>query len=371
MDMAALSSRERLLRLLNWEPIDRVPISAYEINPWNKQDWYSLQPSYSTLCDYIRAHTDCLWMVSAPARNKAEWPETITRWREGKSEFTRRVTHTPKGDLQWVSRVDDDLYTRWALEYPFKEIGDVDRFLSLPWEFDGCDMSEIERAQREIGDNGILLCDIDDPICMPPDLFEFGNFLVAIMEYRSKVRQLMDVLLERILTALEYQLQHGAGPLWRLVGPEYATPPYLPPEIFRELVLEYDRPIVDLIHRYGGKVRLHCHGRVSQVLDMFVELGVDGTDPLEPQPQGDIELAEAKLRVGDQLILFGNMELAWLENCTPEEIDRHVRGMMDSAKEGGGYVLLPTAAPISAPLKPQTERNYIQMIDSALKHGRY
>ncbi|MFH1737930.1 MAG: uroporphyrinogen decarboxylase family protein [bacterium] len=369
--MPTLTSRDRLHRLLDRKPIDRVPISTYEINPWDKENWYTRQPSYGTLNEYIRTHADCIWLVGAPIRNKAEWAETATHWREGKSQYTRRVVHTPKGDLQWVYRVDDDLFTTWQVEHPFKEIEDVDRYLSLPWEFGGCDMSEIERAQREIGDNGIVMCDISDPICTPPDLFEFGHFLVTVFENRSKLRQLMDVLHERILQALEYQLEHGAGPLWRLVGPEYATPPYLPPELFRELVVEYDRPIVDLIHRYGGKVRLHCHGCVSQVLDMFVEIGADGTDPLEPPPQGDIELAEVKRRVGDKMILFGNMELAWLEYCSPEEIDGHVRGMMESAKEGGGYVVLPTAAPINIPLKPQTERNYIQMIDSTLKYGGY
>ncbi len=366
-----LSSRQRLLGVLDRKPIDRVPISTYEINPWDQKNWYSQQPSYARLCEHIREHTDCIWLAKAEPRNKATWPETVTRWRDGKSEYIHKVIHTFKGDLQWTYRVDDDLYTTWLMEHPFKTIEDVDRYLSLPWEFDGCAMSEVERAQREIGENGIVMCDIDDAICSPPDLFEFGHFLVVAYEHRKKLRELMDVLQERILTALEYQLERGAGPLWRLVGPEYATPPYLPPALFRELVVDYDRPIVDLIHRYGGKVRLHCHGKISQVLDMFLELGVDATDPLEPPPQGDIELAEVKRRVGDRLVLFGNMELLWLEQCTPQEIDRHVRTMMESAKEGGGYVVLPTAAPINIPLRSQTERNYIQMIDSALKYGEY
>ncbi|HPA48078.1 MAG TPA: uroporphyrinogen decarboxylase family protein [bacterium] len=366
-----MTSRKRLTGLLNRESIDRVPISSYEINPWDRENWYARQPSYARLCEHIRSHADCLWMVGAPGFNNAECPETVTEWRDGKSLYTKRIIRTPKGDLQTVTRVDDDLHTIWMVEHPFKSIEDVDRYLSVPWEFGGCDMSGIERAKREIGDNGILLCDISDPICTPPDLFEFGNFLVAVFEHRKKLRELMDFLQERILTELEYQLQHGAGPFWRMYGPEYATPPYLPPELFKELVVDYDRPIIDLIHRYGGKVRLHCHGRISEVLDYFVEMGADATDPIEPPPQGDIELAEVKRRVGDKMILFGSMELCWLEYCTPQQIDEHVRVMMESAKEGGGYAILPTAAPINIPLKPETERNYIQMIDSALKYGQY
>jgi len=34
--MKWMTSRERLIGLLNWEPIDRVPISSYEITPWDR-----------------------------------------------------------------------------------------------------------------------------------------------------------------------------------------------------------------------------------------------------------------------------------------------------------------------------------------------
>ena len=39
---------------------------------------------------------------------------------------------------------------------------------------------------------------------------------------------------------------------------------------------------------------------------------------------------------------------------------------MRSAKEGGRYVIMPTAAPINEDLSPVTERNYEVMIETAL-----
>jgi thiazole synthase ThiGH ThiG subunit len=44
---------------------------------------------------------------------------------------------------------------------------------------------------------------------------------------------------------------------------------------------------------------------------------------------------------------------------------------MASAKEGGGYVIMPTAAPINSPLQKKTEENYLRFIDAALEWGRY
>jgi hypothetical protein len=44
---------------------------------------------------------------------------------------------------------------------------------------------------------------------------------------------------------------------------------------------------------------------------------------------------------------------------------------MDAAKDGGGYVLMPTAAPINIPLAPQTEANYLAYLEAAREFGVY
>ena len=44
-----------------------------------------------------------------------------------------------------------------------------------------------------------------------------------------------------------------------------------------------------------ARIHVHCHGNVGTLLDSFVAMGVDSTDPVEPPPQGDIDIAEAKI----------------------------------------------------------------------------
>ena len=48
-----------------------------------------------------------------------------------------------------------------------------------------------------------------------------------------------------------------------------------------------------------------------------------------------------------------------------------MRQAMTDAKAGGGFILMPTAAPINVPLSPRTEANYLQMIESAWRYGQY
>ncbi len=92
---------------------------------------------------------------------------------------------------------------------------------------------------------------------------------------------------------------------------------------------------------------------------------------LRPSGGGDVTLAEVKERTRGRLCLFGNIELRDLEHSPPERVESIVKQAMEEAKAGGGFVLMPTAAPINVPLAKRTEENYLRFIDAGLKYGRY
>ena len=160
--------------------------------------------------------------------------------------------------------------------------------------------------------------------------------------------------------------------LYRIVGPENFTPLYLPPAMFRRFVVPHVTEMTRLIHARGGKVRLHCHGKMARVLDMILETGCDGIDPCEPPPDGDIALDEVKRRCHARGVsVWGNIELKLLEHGTPAQVRAEVRKIMGQAKDGGGLVLMPTAAPINVPLSTQTEANHQAFIQAGFEFGGY
>jgi len=155
------------------------------------------------------------------------------------------------------------------------------------------------------------------------------------------------------------------GRLWRIVGPEYASPPFLPPRLFCEYVTRYDTPIVQAIQRYGGYARMHSHGRLKLILSHILETGCDGLDPIEPPPQGDMELSEVRQRYGEQLVLFGNLEISDIENLPTAEFERKVRAALEqgTAGKGRGFVLMPSSCPYGRVLSPLTLQNYLSMVE--------
>ena len=376
-----MTGAERCLAVLRGELPDRVPVSTYELVGWDSTAWENREPSYARLMEAVRRDTDCLyrWGPDWPKRGLGYFLTATEEVRadkqvrqEGTDEKTLHTVHTPKGDLTCRTSVRQGIHTTWTEEHFVKTGEDIERVLSIPYVRQGPpDVSDLARAQRELGDRGIILADVSDAICQVAPLFDFGEFTVWALTERRTVRRLLDYFHERIMDRLKMQLEAGVGPLWRLVGAEYATPPYLPPELFAEYVVPYDREMTELIHRHGGWARIHCHGKIANVVEHLLAIGADSLDPVEPPPQGDIEFAEAKRRLGERMTLMGNLELAMLETATVEEVRAEVRKTMQAGKPGGRFVLMPTAAPIDVPLNKRTEENYLAFMETAKELGEY
>ena len=365
-----MTRRERLMATLRGEIPDRVPINLYELNDNGCAPWNMTEPSYKRLMEVILSKTE--WMPFwYPAVTREEYkPPTAQQVEEGDFHVTRTTIPTPLGDLTTTTKFTPSVQTSWTTEHLLKSKDDVRKYLSLPHKVLSVDASSHKLLEAYVGDRGVTLCDTADPVCILASLFEMGDFTVFAMEEPELAREVCDLEFGKIMAVLAASLEQGAGPIYRVYGPEYATPPYLPPSVFRELVHPYLKEMAALMHKHGVYCRVHCHGNIRHVLDMMVDAGADAIDPAEEPPSGDITMREIKEKY-PRLTIFGNMQLKYLEQESETQIADRVKYMMDQAKAGGHYVLLPTAAPINIPLSPVTERNYIRMIETALDYGRY
>ena len=371
-----MNSRERLLIALAGGTPDRVPVSTYELVGYNSRHFENQDPSYTRLMDVIRRETDCIAMWE-PASNAtflesaAPVEMKVDEWREGDSRVCRKTLHTPRGELTQCTRVVDNVHTVWQVEHWCKSLEDVDRALSTPYAPLDYDFTDLARLRGEVGDHGIIIVSPADPLWLTADLMSFGDYTMWAMFETEHFTRTLEVLHARNMENLSRMLCAGVVDGYRICGPEYATPPFLPPELFRKFVVPFVTEMIDLIHQHGAHARVHCHGRIAEVLDMIIETGADSLDPCEPPPDGDISLADLKRRAGRSLCLLGNLEVRELECGTPGEIRTRVRECMETAKEGGGYIIMPSAAPYGTPLPARAEANYMAFIESALEHGRY
>ena len=371
-----LSSRTRLLKILKGEEIDRVPISLYEFDGFY-DDWIHLNKEYVEILEYAKGKTDKMYFWSPQTSKPVLFygvidEECISReiWRDGKSVYTRITLETPRGTVEKISRRDDNIHTSWTIKYFCRDVKDAQKILSIPYEPWRPGLDSFFTLDRKLGDDGIILGDIADPLCLTVGLFGLSRFLKLYMRNREVIFDLMDFFQERICNYLEYILKNGAVTLYRICGPEYATPPYLHPKEFDRLVNSYDSEMIDLIHKYGGYARLHSHGKIKRVLPYIGRMSIDAIDPLEPPPDGDVELREARKILGSDVVLIGNIEERLLELGSKREIEKQVRKAIKEGSSDGGFILSPTAMPIVTPLRRKAQQNIIHYIDCGLKYGK-
>ena len=114
----------------------------------------------------------------------------------------------------------------------------------------------------------------------------------------------------------------------------------LSPPLFREFSVPYLREICDAVHAGGGYLVSHHHGRCRDILDDIAGYGTDVIEPLEAPPTGDVDLAEAKQRVGDTCCLKGNVgTVDVLLQGTVADVEQAVKDCMAAAKDGYGFIL--------------------------------
>ena len=384
-----LTRRERLLRSLRGEPVDRPPVCFYEINGYDERpddaDAYNIytHPSWLPLIELARDHSDRIVMRGVPFADAPGSPYAhLGAWEQVETGGARfGAFRLPLGGKQPETtapaaafglertRRDRDTNTTWTVEHLIKTAGDLRAFLDLPFADPGStpDPRGFLRAEADLGDSGLVMVDTADPLCLAAQMFDMAAFTVIALTEPRLFRQVLDKFAAWLLPRVQQTARALPGRLWRIYGPEYASPPYLPPRLFGEYVSPYVREMTGAIHAGGGYARVHCHGNIRRLLDEITATGCDAIDPIEPPPQGDIQLAEVRRLYGGRLTLFGNLEASDLEMLpTPAFREKIRRALREgTAGSGRGFVLMPSSCPYGRELPPLALANYRAMVEEA------
>lgn len=376
-----MNRKERLLRSVAGSAVDRPAVSFYEIDGFSQRiddpDPFNIfnDPSWRPLIELAAAKTDRL--VRTPAavcrngRRLGILPDGLEEVRIEEGD-RRRVRHTAikvagGGVLTGTYLTEADVDTTWCTEHPVKNADDLRRWIELPdEELSGSPVvKEVLRIEAALGDTGVAMLDIADPLCRVAQLMPMEEYTVIALTEPELFTRALEKAARFVLWNTEKVAAALPGRIWRIVGPEYASPPYLPPAFFRDYVTRFDREMCRSILKYGGYPRLHCHGRIGEILDDIVATGCVALDPVEPPPQGDVALATVRAKYGDRLTLFGNLEASDIENLSEAAFRAKVRQAIaaGTAGRGRGFVLMPSACPYGRKLPAAALRNYEVMIE--------
>ena len=373
-----MTRRERLLSTLQGLPVDRPAVNFYKISAgvldpddpddfsfYGDPDWRSLIHLAEERSDIIRYGRP---IFTQSADNPREKFFSTREYRQSDSRFVETTIRIGGRELKQVQRRDKDFDTKWTTEHFLKDMDDVEAYLELPDEVFSYDVSaaNLQAEDMAIGDKGIVMVELHDPLLHAASLFSMSDYLVFAITEPSKFHRLLEKHARPIYGWTE-KVAREFPSLWRIGGAEYATEPYLPPRLFEEFEVRYTKPMLDCINRHGGYPRIHCHGRIRSALPLIMKMNPTAIDPVENPNQGDIELANVRRIYGRDLVLFGNIQVRDLVHMEGKEFEKlAVNTLIDgTAGKGRGFVLMPTATPAGRHIGSRTLKNYETLIRAA------
>ena len=192
------------------------------------------------------------------------------------------------------------------------------------------------------------------------------QFLMDMIDNPKLVFELIEVCLSYDIPAMQRMVAAGVDVV--VLGDDYAdkNSTLMSPKHFEKFILPGLKRCVDAAHQAGAYVVKHTDGNIMRIIDVIVETGIDGLNPLEPQAGMDIGLVKEKY--GDRIALVGNIDCGYLLSQAPvEEVREVTRRTIETAAPGGGYCLSSSNS-IHSSVKPE---NLLAMRQTLREHGEY
>jgi len=371
-----MTCRQRLITALQKGKPDRLPIFIRGVNIFSDTWVQTRHPSYHPLVELVREKTDPIvfwgagWGYGLTRTDpQAESKRVVEEDADWKVVETR--LETPLGPLTQLFRSSKRGHPGFVAKSFVANPEDVEKLLSIPHQPIEPDLESHRELVEKVGEDGLVLPNLGSSMMWLHSLMDSETLALWSITHRELLHLLLRTFNERVLELMKKLLEGGCGPVIGSIGQELATPPLLGPADFEEFVVEYDREVIDMVHRYGATVHIHCHGNLRGVLDGFRRMGTDSMHPVESPPMGDVTLAEFRRRVGCQIAIKGNIQIGDILAGKPEHIAERVREAFDAAGRDGAYILAPTASPYWPELPERALNNYRAMIETGREYGVY
>jgi len=188
------------------------------------------------------------------------------------------------------------------------------------------------------------------------------DFAFALRDNLGLINTMMDIFIEWNLIIIEKLQGLGIDFIIAYNDMAFKSGPLISLQDFREIFLPKMKIVAEAIKIPWA---FHSDGDLSLVMEDLLTLGMNAVNPFEPPV---MSLKTAKEKWGDQICLWGNIDLIHtLPYGTVEEVEAEVKQRIKEAGPGGGYICA-SANSVTGWCKIE---NIFAMTNAVKKYGRY
>lgn len=354
-----MTSKQRLIAALEHRPTDRLPVTTHHLMPYYLEKYENgMEPlAYHKAMGFDPIVWPRAFYINQGAGEYREpvkglvctpdWRIEVEELSDPQYRTFRYTIHTPKRKLTTV--LQENRFTSWVKEHLLKDKRDMELIERYAPRY-RCDKEAINRIADEVGEEALVRGSV---ISFPPFgqpgcfqdlacLFGIQELILESFDDPEWVKYACSVLQEgkkeyiRSLEGARYDLiELGGGD---------ASSTVISPAMLREFVIPFDQPLIQLLHECGQRVTYHTCGGMMPILEDLAGMGPDALETFTPPAMGaDVNLAEAKRRIGDKVCMIGGFDQGhYFMGCSEEETRKAVRRCFEEAGAGGGYILCPS-----------------------------
>jgi len=266
--------------------------------------------------------------------------------------------------MREIRRVGDDIYEddgwgRIVCTRPgtyFRE--PVERILNKPADLDAIEFDPAGLDCRY----GDFMGDVNHHRSKGRAVFvKIGGPFIRSMFFRGEVELLMDMvrdesfartLIERVG---EHLLQMGLESLRRADAYDFGVwiyddmcnsiAPMFSPQTFERVLMPTYKHMVSSLKAAGARyVMQHCDGNIAPLLDMLIECGIDGINPVEYN--SGLDVVELLPKYRNRLVFIGGVcNIHILPSGDEPRIRRHIEALVEAGRNGGLIIGMHSVGP--------------------------
>ena len=253
----------------------------------------------------------------------------------------------PSGAMEWCDfwGVGFSWVREGIMPFPSRHpLGDPDRLYEFRWP-DPSDLARLGPAREKaaVVDRRRLLLHVSHRSTIFERAWKLAgmeNLLIMMVAEPDKADWVFEHIIEfQLGIARQYlDLEPDMAHLGDDLGTQKGL--FFSPILFRRFLKPRYARIIDLYKEHGVLIRFHCDGNILDLVDDFMDLGIDVLNPVQSRAIGDLELVRAK--TAGRMALWGGIDTQYVLTLgTPEEVRAEVREKIRTLGRNGGYVCGP------------------------------
>jgi uroporphyrinogen decarboxylase len=258
-----------------------------------------------------------------------------------------------------ITRRKRDGYFPHILEYKLKERKDID---SLSFENPGI-LSRYEKLDEFIARhiNRCRFCRTGGIYIRAHTLWPEDRLLMDMLQEPGFCNDLFDLVTEHMtamsLESLKKSDFKKTG-LWVYDDMANTLSPMFSPKLFEKYLLPRYKKLITKCREAGCRhFFFHSDGNIGPLIDMLIEAGFEGFNPLEPR--SGLHLPELRKRYPGTVLFGGVCNTSILQRNDKNEIKDHIKPLLEVAEDGGVVLGMASA---SDDISPEAYDFYMSLV---------